>query len=365
MFGFKVELDGLNDLAAMVGRATDDLVATQNYGNLIDSSGPFTGLLEVLQPRVERAVDQLLSEVASAVDVTDATAGAITSGAQWYAATDTAQAADLDAQLADTPHTPIVERGTQNRLVDYADVNEPTDRLVEPPGYDELMQWKASIENDLFSVTSAVRELVRIVFGVDIFEPLLNGVSGDWREVRRISDRCANIGRSCAGVADNVARGRIDSAADWEGDAADSARSYLGSLIDGLNGEHLKAHHLASTLLDLSNGAFGMFEAISGLLSDCIDAGVEAVAAASVAASAAPIPGINIIVTPTAAGWATYKAVQFADAAKKTYDAYNDLVDFVATIDAGLDLIHGGQLTVPDRDVSPLPAKPYDFPFPA
>lgn len=101
MTGFMVDPGRIMGLSQMVDRGFGDLKAIEGYVDAIDTSGPYTGILQVLQPRVEATMDQLMLDVANAAGLMYGSMLAIDEAARWYLSTDAAIAAALDAQLPD------------------------------------------------------------------------------------------------------------------------------------------------------------------------------------------------------------------------------------------------------------------------
>lgn len=347
MTGFSVDPGRIMGFAMLVDRGFGDLKAIEGYVDAIDTSGPYIGILEPLQPRVEAAIDHLARDIATAAGLMYGSMLAIDEAGRWYQTTDTEIAAALDAQLADVVGGACPAPIPNGRML-YSDVDEPTRHLVEPPSYND-MAWEASIQ-DIGSVVATVRDGIQRLTGIDILVPLTE-LSGDWRAIRRTAHRLVYVSRACSSVATNIRQGHSESYSDWVGDAGDAARQYLGDLSDGLGGLAAKATYLSDRLVELADGAFGFFEGISGVYSDIVDAGTVALLGA---ASTNP------------AGWgaALFASGRLMERINNLFDKYKDFIAFINAIEASLDLVRGGRLTVPDRDIAPLPPEPYDFPMP-
>ncbi|MGQ0839992.1 hypothetical protein [Actinokineospora sp.] len=370
MTGFQVDPDALTELSELIARGHDDLSAAETYAYQVEWLDPYTGILEPLQPRVQAAFEALAHYTTRAASITDLAAQAVGAAATKYASVDSGNAAILDFQVPAQPAVPLSELGPFSHH-GYEDVTAPPRRhLVEAPGYAE-MEWKYALESDLLSVSGAVREVVRRAFDIDIFEPLLGVAAGDWREVRRTADRCVFVGRCCADVAENLDAGRRSSASDWQGNAADGAHAHLAALAAGVASTQVFGEYLGDQLTQLAEGAFGFYQAISGILADLLDIAIDVAIAAGAAAAVSWVPGLNLVAAGSAVGYAAYKIGKIGELAADVYRYYEDLSALIQTIQAGMDILGGGQvaaqgtaaLTVPGVDLAPLPDEPYVFPL--
>jgi hypothetical protein len=357
--GFSVNVGGLMGIHAQMLRMGDGCGSIRDHLMKSDSEA-FSGFLEVIKGRFEDVLHAQVNEAIDAQQCAYSVGDEVGNACTYYQGTDEKQMAAFDAKLPGSPG-PIFEFSTQISdapAQSYGDVNSPSGRLREPPSYDEEMSWKPKLQSDIGNVVPFVRGMIKAVIGVDPLETLEKFAAGDWAEVRRILDRFNNAAWAFRDCADNIQHCSTSSESDWTGNAADGARSYMGSLATGFYGEFDKNEFLSTQLKDLAEGVFEAAKALVDNAGDWINNRLlPAIASVGIAGATEEVPIWDFL----ADGYAGYKAYQAIKEGLEVYEKANAINTMIEGCGAALAVAQNGSLTMPSP-VASLPGQPYSSP---
>lgn len=360
MAGFSANPAALQAMGAQLTRVSDDVAAIRAHLGKIDPSA-FSGLTAPIRPRFE---DVLHSRVSAAVDAQSAayqTGNEISQTATSYQQSDHAQSAAFDAKLPDAK--PLdwgqdLEPTDKQNAPAYADVNNPQGRLIDPPDYQEEMQWKPSLLTDAGNVVSFVRAVIKLIIGVDPLQSCEELAAGNWVEIRQFSDRFNNAAWAFRDCADNIQASQNSSAQDWTGNAADGARNYLVQLADGFIGGYDRNEFLADQLKDFAEGVFESMNVLTDLVGDWVNARLlPAIASIGIAGATEEIPVVDFI-TDGVAGYTAYEAIE---AGMEVYDKANSINTMIEAFTSSLGIVQNGTFKSPNPDYQ-IPSAPYVSP---
>lgn len=360
MAGFSANTTAMQAMSAQLTRASQDVAAIRAHLGKIDPSA-FTGITSSIRPRFE---DVLHSRVSAAVDAQTAAYQAgfeISQTATSYQQSDRAQSAAFDAKLPDSKELTWgegSEPSDKQNAPAYADVNDPQGRLIDPPDYQEEMQWKPSLLSDAGSVVSLVRDVIKTIIGVDPLQACEEAAAGNWVEIRQFSDRFNNAAWAFRDCADNIQAGQTSSEQDWTGNAADGARNYLVQLAEGFYGEYDRNELLADQLKEFAEGIFESMNVVTDILGDWVNSKLlPAIASIGIAGATEEIPIVDFI-TDAAAGYTAYEAIQ---AGMEVYEKANQINTAISAFTASLGVAKNGTFNSPDADHQ-IPSAPYVSP---
>lgn len=338
MTGFSVNLGGLQAMQTEMQRRVDDVSAIRIHLGKIDNSA-FQGFLKMIaKDKFDAALHAQISAAVDAQMTVQNAANQIKNSAQYYTETDHADAARFDATL---PSQDDVGEVVDPEPADasavppgsYTDINHPQGRLNEPPSYDEEMTWKPSLESDLGSVAAFIRDVVKLILGVDPIGWLEQIVVGDWKEVRRIADRFNNVAWAFYDCCDDIYACANRSRTDWVGNTGDSVRNYLQKTASGFYGEYQRNEWIADQLKSLAEGVFDGMNVLTDLASDWINAQLlPAIAAIGLAGATEEVPIVDFI----ADGVAGYKAWEAIQAGYEIFDKANTIKGLIDAFAAAL-----------------------------
>jgi hypothetical protein len=362
MTGFSVNLGALQAMQAQLRRAVDDVSAIRQHFGKIDDSAFSGAILGALRGKFDAV---LRAQISSAVDAQSAAQNAanqIQASGQYYSETDQADAAQFDATLPASPGTTInMDPQSMDKPAGaYQDVTYPKGRLNEPPSYDDEMTWKLTLQSDLGNVVSFVRDMIKLVLGVDPIGAVEELIAGDWKEVRRISDRFNNNAWAFYDCCDNIYTCANSSTGDWVGNTGDSVRNYLLTLASGFHSEYEKNEYVAEQLKSLAEGVFDALNVLTDLLSDWVNAKlIPAMASIGIAASTEEIPLVDVF-TDAVAGYTGWEAFQ---AGLEVYEKANKIKAFIEGFASELNIINGQvQLPSGPETADPIPSDTYSSP---
>lgn len=179
--------------------------------------------------------------------------GAVNFGvsAAQYRSVDADAAARLDAQLQHLGPGPAVDSDpshwdyTDRPAATFGDVADTHRAVSTPPNEDidslepqaaEIAQWVGQI-NDLVSMNAWVRLAIKEIFGRDPIKEVLDLLAGDWTVFAHYAVAWKHVGFSVAAMTDNIERTDDALAPHWEGNAANSALTWLQKMHGAMTTE--------------------------------------------------------------------------------------------------------------------------------
>jgi hypothetical protein len=132
-------------------------------------------------------------------------------------------------------------------------------------------QWQHDRFTDWLSISANVRGIILGLFGFDVFEWLLQGVTGDWDGLWRCGEVRGQAAGATQAIGQNLQAAARDLLTAWEGNAADACQLFLYRLAAGVAGlaDHYRAMGL--TYFEAGRVAYAGFEILSELAGELLD----------------------------------------------------------------------------------------------
>ncbi|MFE5817374.1 hypothetical protein [Streptomyces sp. NPDC056479] len=239
---FRVEPGALDGFSKLVGRAADGSAQAVSYtGNHAQIDASVGGAAwDLVAGDHEQYVNEAKKALGKVKSLLESSEKELTGTAKYYRATDTDEAAKLDATY---PGSKVSGGGSGGDPQDFSDANDAVD-VLKPPGdpsnpivkyasghADEFqmspVQKSLGSLLDLGSPSAMAVEASKLLFDFDPFAEVTNWVFGDWNKYNDCSDVWGNLASFCDSVAANVRKGTQNVGLTWDGNAANAASVYF------------------------------------------------------------------------------------------------------------------------------------------
>jgi uncharacterized protein YukE len=373
MTSFSVRPAAVRELAHLVGRAREDVAASQQHltkmqdfaggeGVIGKLSGGHRDAYQALHDWLGRLADPTLASVRQAID----------DAATYYERTDQASAEKLDGSYPAADATgqrrqtgSINAEGTP---AEFQDVLEPRGRLNEPKDYRDEMRgdydwW------DVFSPMTAIGAALEAVSHVAYWLGALPGPVnpwdeivkpwvGDWAGLRAAADVLNNVGWAVNDVGINIQWGSQGSQVVWQGNAGDGAAVYLMNLVKPFEGAHTEIDKLAERYRVASEEMVKMREAVVNVLKSVGDAAIQAAVAASVAGGSAST-GVGLPIAILAGAFSGHSIYRVVDGIKQIFEIigkFDEVIKGVEAAQTNFGSLHHADVKLPTLPNSALDA---------
>lgn len=374
--GFSVQAGALDELAALLRRAHDDVVAAKGHLGAMESFEGGEGFIGGCLAGHQETYRALAEWLATVADPTLAgTAAAVGESANYYRKTDVGAAGQLDATYPPTDvagqrdkpgYVPIESEGTAR----FADCVSAREHLKDLHDYSNELYgttfdwWDVTSPLAIFGMSIQRVSEVAVFFGwadkpwhpvKELAEPFV----GDWAGARQAADVLRNVGRCMTYIGLNIQWGSQGIDAVWQGNAAAGATVYLMNLsrrLDSTN-TYNPLDTLATQYEAASEDMQNLRDAAVNIINSVGDAAIEAAVACGVGGGAAST-GVG---APIAAIAALYAGHKIARVIQGIADL-NQVVGELATVTSALKAAQGGFAGPYSVAMPHMPAAPIDVP---
>lgn len=368
-----VDPAGLTGIEGMARRAGNDAGAARSH---FDKHGEIEwvmqGLINILRDDMDRIRHDVLSFLDRAGhEALPGTADAVAYARDYYARTDQAAAAQMDATMpganvaAESRGVPGPATGPSNQLTRFHDVYEPTDRLkgdVEyekgsaygmdyMPKWHEMISPASALRTAIYQVTKAAAAIGICDRAYDPYEVVLKPLCGDWVGMARVGLVLGQVSACVREVASNQSWAAQCVRSAWTGNAGDAASAHLFRMTKSLQGAAGAMDKMSAEYRAAAQGAFDFADVIGGLLSSIADAAIAAAASGAVAGGAAST-GVGLPV-------AVIAGIVGAVEVHRVISGVMEIIDYIGKFDALASTLKSsmGQFGRIDGDY-PLPELP-------
>jgi hypothetical protein len=374
MTSFAVQPAAVRQLAQSVGRAHEDVAASQQHLTKMQDFKGGEGVIGRLTDGHRDAYNALNDWLGKLANPTlTSVTQAINDSAAYYERTDHASAQKLDGTY------PAADAAGQRKQTGYIsapgtpaefqDVQVPRGRLNEPKDYhDELRsdyEWW-DLSSPMAWCGAALEAVAKVAHWLGILErpvsprdEIVRPWVGDWAGVRAAADVLNNVGWAINDVGVNIQWGSQGSQAVWQGNAGDGAAVYLMNLTKPFEGAYEQIDKLAGQYRVASEEMVRLRDAVINVLNSIGDAAIEAAAGAAVAGGSAST-GIGVPIGILAGAFTGYKIYRVADGIKTMLDLVGDIDAVISVTEAAQT--NFGSLHHADAKLPSLPDTPLNAP---
>ncbi|MET7971019.1 hypothetical protein [Micromonospora sp. NPDC005305] len=340
MSGFYVDPAGLNGLYNTLHRASGDVNDTLAYVKRhCDLTFGAEGLLVIFASPHKLVYDRMTQGLQRLATVTQGAATQINLAQRTYATSDADSASRLDQTYPGAKDPTAVWSSLSTGRPDlwptaprspFADVAEPTSKLVAPNYATAVEMWKINPLADLISPAAWLRQVSVWLFGYDPFEDWTKQLSGDWDAYIHCAAAWRIIGDALLDVGRNLVTAAGDVPEVWRGRAAESEQEFQLKLGNAAMALHPTCDQYAELYTKAAEAAKQLFDVVSGLITKLIDVLIvinlaSAVGTATIETGVGPVVGYGV---------AAYYAWQ-------AYDLYNEISAFYGNAEATFKAIAG------------------------
>ncbi len=363
MSGFYVDPAGLDGLHNVLHRASGDVGDTLAYVKRhCDLTFAEEGLLVIMASPHKLVYDRMTQGLQRLESVARGAATQINLAQHSYATSDAASAGRLDQTYPGAKDPAAMWSALSTGRPDlwptaprspFADVAEPTDRLVSPSYVTAVEMWKINPLADLISPAAWLRQVSVWLFEHDPFEDWSKQLSGDWDAYIHCAAAWRIIGNALSDVGRNLVTTTGDVPQVWRGRAAEAEQEFQLTLGSAAMALHSTCDQYADLYTKAAQAAKHLFDVVSGLITKLIDVLIvinlaSAVGTATIKTGVGPVVGYSV---------AAYYAWQ-------AYDLYSEISTFFGNAEATFKGIAGtlGMIQA-GAAVAALPdLKPYRHP---
>ncbi|MEU8376631.1 hypothetical protein AB0C22_26440 [Micromonospora sp. NPDC048894] len=363
MSGFSADPVGLDGLYNVLHRASGDVYDILGYVERhCGLSFGDEGLLVILASPHKLVYDRMTQGLHRLQAVAQGAATQVNLAQRAYTSADAESAGRLDRTYPGAKDPAVMWSTLSTGRPDlwptvprpaFADVAEPTNKLVSPNYATAVEMWKINPLADLISPAAWLRQVSVWLFGYDPFEDWSKQLSGDWDAYvhcaaawRIIGDALFDVGRNLVATAGDVPKV-------WRGNAAEAEQEFQLKLGTAAMALHPICDQYAELYTKAAEAAKQLFDVVSGLTAKLIDVLVvinlaSAVGTATIETGVGPVVGYGV---------AAYYAWQ-------AYDLYDEISTFYGNAEATFKGIAGtiGMIQA-GAAVAALPdLKPYHHP---
>lgn len=185
-------------------------------------------------------------------------------------------------------------------------------------------------------------ELIKELTGVDVLSELISPFVGHWDRVSAYGDALGKISQCLQGVSANVSSVGDSLDVRWDGNAADAAHAYFGSVGSTLRQQSDAFVEAGERYQQLAVGMWHHRMAAGHLLTDVLDTALEISIWAAIGAATAET-GVGPVVALAMALHRTYKLIH-------ALDKWKDLVSLAVTTVEGTGAVLYSLTRMIDRD---------------
>jgi uncharacterized protein YukE len=359
MTSFSVQPAAVRQLAQLVGRAREDVAASQQHLTKMQSFEGGEGVIGRLtggHRDAYQALNDWLGKLANST--LTSTAQAINDAATYYERTDQASAGKLDGTY------PAADAAGQRKQTGYIsadgapaefhDVMKPHGRLQPIKDYRDEMRGDYDW-SDLFSLMTAIGAALEAVSHVatwleilrrpiNPWDEIVKPWIGDWAGLRAAADVLNNVRWAISDVGINIHWASQGTQAVWQGNAGDAAAVYLMNLTE--------QYRVASEEM------VKMRDAVISILKSVGDTAIEAAASACVAGGSAST-GIGIPIAILAGAFSACKIYRVVDGIKKIFEIigkFDTVIKSVEAAQTNFGSVHHADVRLPALPDAPLTA---------
>ncbi|MBQ1041480.1 hypothetical protein KBX03_03060 [Micromonospora sp. C72] len=340
MSGFYVDPAGMDGLYNVLHRASGDVEDTLGYVKRhCDLSFGAEGLLVIFASPHQLVYDRMSKGLHRLQTVAQGAATQVNLAQRAYATSDAESAGRLDQTYPGAKDPAAMRSAFSTGRPDlwptaprssFADVAEPTSKLVSPNYATAVEMWKINPLADLISPAAWLRQVSVWLFGYDPFEDWTKQLSGDWDAYIHCAAAWRIIGNALLDVGRNLVTTAGDVPEVWRGKAAEAEQEFQLKLGNAAMALHPACDQYAELYTKAAEAAKQLFDVVSGLITKLIDVLIvvnlaSAVGTATIETGVGPVVGYGV---------AAYYAWQ-------AYDLYNEISTFYGNAEATFKGIAG------------------------
>jgi uncharacterized protein YukE len=243
----------------------------------------------------------------------------------------------------------------------------PVEKLSEPQSSDPIHDYvELVISGNGTSLTYHLNNLIAMATspfvdggGFNCIATITNNLSGDWVALQKSADAISNLAEYNQAYHQAIDAAMSNVEKSWQGNAAESARSYFSSLTTALDGQADALSKVADEISAYALASYGMANGIADLVQTLGDLAIEwavTQAAAIASASTGVGAGVAAALEAVAAALAVYMAT-------RVVTIIGNLGHMVNASEALVGLMSGGISAAMEASQIPaLPAASYDHP---
>ncbi|MFC8784577.1 hypothetical protein [Streptomyces nigra] len=239
---FRVEPGAIDGFSKLVGRAADGGAQAVSFvGNNAKIDKSVGGMAwDLVAGEHDRYVSEAKKALEKVKSLLEASEKELTGTAKYYRATDTDEAAKLDATY---PGSKVSGGDSGGDPHDFSDASDAVDLLKAPgdpsnpfvkyaSGHADEYQMSPVQKTlgsvlDLGSPSAMAVEASKLLFDFDPFAEVTNWVFGDWNGYNDCSDVWGSLASFCDALSANVRKGTQNVGLTWNGNAANAATVYF------------------------------------------------------------------------------------------------------------------------------------------
>lgn len=240
----------------------------------------------------------------------------------------------------------------------FRDRTSPTSRLRTPATPEEFRSPMGLVDDvgDYVSPTGLVAKITELAVGVNPLEEAGEWFAGDWEKYAECAEAWGNLAGFCRDLAANIEAGNHELSRTWDGQAADAAHAYFGSLHGHLHGIAGSLESMREQYLVAAHGVWSTAKAVGQLIGTIFDVAATAVIILAAGASAS-WTGAGVVLG------GTLMAAQFVRMGRMWAAATGLMTSLQGTIDGVYgQLAHVGSEVAAALHGFPLPRTRYDHP---
>ncbi|MGC7096848.1 WXG100 family type VII secretion target [Amycolatopsis lurida] len=150
----------------------------------------------------------------------------------------------------------------------FADQVDIAATLVEPKDHGEEINAKVE---EIGGLLGTIEDVWQWFFGWSLLEYLFVPLSGDWGQLRSLSEGWEALGNAADGVSVNLAGITAELGQNWQGEASDSFAAYMAKWNESLANEKTMCEEMSSYIGDLSDNAEASFDIIVSTVNLVLD----------------------------------------------------------------------------------------------
>lgn len=242
----------------------------------------------------------------------------------------------------------------------------PVEKLAEPESADPVHDYvELVISGNGVSLTYHLNNLIAMATspfvdgGFNCIGTITNNLSGDWVALQKSADAIRKLSEYNGAYRDAIDTAMSNVESSWQGNAADSARSYFESLKSALNGQIEAMSAVADEISSYALASYGMANGIADLVQWLGDLAIQWMVTQAAAAAAAS----SVVGAGAAAALQAVATAIAAMMAAKVVTIIGKLGHMVNASEAAVGLISAGiSAAVEASQIPALPAATYDHP---
>lgn len=235
----------------------------------------------------------------------------------------------------------------------------PVGNLAEPQPNDPIPDLvELVINGNAVSPTYWINYVLKSTIGYDPLTYTTNSISGDWEAMQKAGTAVGNLSDYLRSYALAVSAAARETDSTWDGNAADSAKSYFDKLSTALTAQAGTLKDISYTLDEYALSSYAMAQVICGMLQEVFDwaiiVAVKAAASAAMATTGIGAAGSALTMASS--------AFEIAMIIERWQDALGTLTTWAMKTEGVGSVVVGGVAMISNTTLPALPGGGYDHP---